>query len=115
MAAYGQGGKSQAAIAALLGIHYKTLQNWLRMDAAGKEQKPQGKGHWPGIPGSEQLENIRNEILKNNSLTVWELRKIIGINCSLDVYKRALKKLGFSYKKTLIRSGTGTRRHSAGA
>ena len=99
VAAYRQGGKSQSEIAALFGIHYKTLQNWLRMDEAGLQQKPQGKGHRPRILGSEQLENIRNEILKNNSLTVWELRKIIGINCSLGVCKRALKELGFSYKK----------------
>ena len=97
--AYRQGGKSQSEIAALFGIHYKTLQNWLRMHDAGLPQKPLGKGHRPRILGSEHLENIRNEILKNNSLTVWELRKIIGINCSLGVYKRALKELGFSYKK----------------
>lgn len=97
--AYRQGGKSQSEIAALFGIHYKTLQNWLRMDDAGLEQKPQGKGHRPRILDPEQLENIRDAILKNNSLTVWELRKIIGISCSLGVYKRALKELGFSYKK----------------
>ena len=99
VAAYRQGGKSQSEIASLFGIHYETLQNWLRTDEAGKEQKPQGKGHRPRILDSGHLEKIRNEILGNNSLTVKELRKLIGINCSLGVYKRTLKQLGFSYKK----------------
>ena len=92
--AYRQGGKSQSEIAALFGIHYKTLQNWLRMDDAGLEQKPQGKGHRPRILGSEQLENIRNEILKNNSLTVWECTNALSGNWASAI------------KKTAIRSGT---------
>lgn len=101
VAAYRHGQRSQQEIAAIFGIHYNTLKNWLRMDEKGKEQKAQGKGHRPRIFNSEQLEVIRNMILENNSLTVKELRNIIGVPCSLGVYQRALKQLGFTYKKNI--------------
>lgn len=101
VAAYRQGHQSQNDIASIFGIHYNTLKNWLRMDEKGIEQKPQGKGHRPNILENKHLEIIRNEIIKDNSLTVKELRKIVGIDCSEGVYQRALKKLGFSYKKNV--------------
>lgn len=99
IAAYRESHKSQFEIAKLFGVHYNTLKNWLRMDEAGKEQKPQGKGHRPRLLNSEHLKIIHNAILKNNSLTMTELRQIVGIECSLGVYQRALKQMGFSYKK----------------
>lgn len=99
ISAYRQGNKSQQEIAILFGVHYNSLKNWLRMDEAGKEQKSQGKGHRPRLLTPAHLEILRNAILKNPSLTIKDLVNIVGIDCSAGVYHRALKQLGFSYKK----------------
>lgn len=97
--AYHQLGKTLQEIAIIFGIHPNTLKNWLRMEEEGKEQVSQGKGHRPRLLNSEHLEIIRKAISENNSLTIKELKEIVGIDCTDGVYQRALKEMGYTYKK----------------
>lgn len=82
VAAYKAGGHSQQEVAAMFGIHYKTLANWLKADAEGREQVPRPKGHLKRILDPEDLARIDRTVASEPSITVPELMRRIGKICS---------------------------------
>ena len=61
------------------------------MDKAGLEQIARGKGR--GSPALNQTDraNIERRIALNNTITLEELRKLIGVNTQLSVYWRVAR------------------------
>lgn len=116
VAAYKAGGHSQQEVAAMFGIHYKTLANWLKAEAEGREQVPRPKGHLKRILDPEDLARIDRIVASEPSITVPELMRRIGKICSLGVYSRALKELGYTFKKNFQgqRTGSGGYKKSKG-
>lgn len=108
VAAYKAGGHSQQEVAAMFGIHYKTLANWLKVDAEGGEQRPKPKGHLKRILEPDDLARIDQIMISEPSATILELMQRIGKICSFGVYRRALKELGYTFKKNFPGQRTGS-------
>ncbi len=111
VAAYKSGQYTQADVARMFGVHYKTIQNWLKADAEGREQAPRPKGHLKRILNPEDLKKIDEIITENPSTTINQLMERIGKICTPEVYGRALKELGYTYKKNLKGRRTGAGRY----
>lgn len=99
VSAYKSGKYSQSEVAQMFGVHYKTIQNWLKADAEGREQIPRPKGHLKRILDTADLKKIDELITENPSMTLVQLMEKIGKICTPEVYGRALKELGYTYKK----------------
>lgn len=98
VAAYKSHNYTQSEVARMFGIHYKTLQNWLRCDERGEEQIPKKRGHPKPVLNDEHKIAIKNMVLENPSITIASIMKKLGTG-SQSVIQRALVKLGFTYKK----------------
>lgn len=109
VAAYKSGQYTQAQVGAMFGVHFKTLANWMKADAEGREQVPRKKGHMARILTPDDLARIDSIIQANPSTTIAGLMEAIGKFCSPNVYSRALKELGYTFKKNFKggRAGSG--------
>lgn len=107
--AYKEGLGSYEKVAKIFNIHYKSLQNWVKMDKAGLEQKSRGKGHRAPALSNTDRDNISRAITENPSITLEELRKLIGVKTQISVYWRVVRELGFTYKKKNCGQGTRAR------
>lgn len=97
--AYLGGLGSYAKVARIFQVHPKSLQGWVKMQKAGLPQLSRGKGHRPRVLSLSDREQISQLINDNPSITLEELRKSIGVGCSLPVYWRAVRELDLTYKK----------------
>ncbi len=70
VAAYKSGQYTQTDVARMFGVHYKTIQNWLKADVAGREQVPRPKGLLKRILNPEDLKKIDEIITENPSTTI---------------------------------------------
>lgn len=86
------------------GICRKTLYKWRKRDEEGGEQIPKPKGHPPKILSSDDLSRIKALYEKDNSLFAHEIIEKLKLSCCAMTIYRALKKLGFTYKKKLDRN-----------
>lgn len=111
--AYNEGLGSYEKVAKIFNVHAKSLQNWVKMDKAGLEQKARGKGHRSPALTQADRDNIERIIDLNPSITLEELRKVIGVDTQLSVYWRVVRELGFTYKKKNFGERTRTRRYSS--
>lgn len=82
----------------MYGIHYKTLQNWLRYDERGEEQLPKKRGHPTPVLNEEHKAAIKNMVMENPSITIVSIIKKLGTG-SRSIIQRTLVKFGFTYKK----------------
>ncbi len=98
VAAYKTKNYTQAEVAEMFGIHYKTLQNWLRCDERGEEQIPKKRGHPKPLLSDEDKITIKNLVLNNPSITIASIIEKLGFGTRSVIY-RALIALGFTYKK----------------
>lgn len=115
VAAYKTGKFSQRKLAEAYGIHYKTLQNWLRADERGEPQTPKPRGHRARIFDQDEEVELVRVISNNTSITLYEIRELFNKDCALSVIHRTLLRLGFSYKKNSKGLGARQRRHSKGS
>lgn len=97
--AYQDGKGSYAQVANIFNVHEKTLQGWVKMERNGEPQRPRGKGHRPRALTKEHYNHIAEVLNENPSITLEELRRVIGVNTQIPVYWRAVRELGFTYKK----------------
>lgn len=97
--AYLNGPGSYAQVARLFNIHEKSLQGWVKMARRGEPQRPRGKGHKPRSLSPADLDLIVKTIEANPSITLGELKKIVGVAAHETVYWRAVRGLGYTYKK----------------
>jgi transposase len=114
VSAYKTGKFSQQKLAEAYGIHYKTLQNWLRADANGEPQIPKTRGHRARVfDENEEIEVIK-VISTNPSITLREIRELFNKTCNLSVIHRMLLRFDFSYKKNTKSFGARQRRCKKG-
>lgn len=97
--AWKEGTESQEKVAQILGIHRKTLGNWVKIDSNGGQQVARGRGHPKPALSESDKKHISKLLSRNNSMTLSELRDAIGVKCSLTVYCNAVHELGYTYKK----------------
>lgn len=90
-----------------LGICRKTFYFWRKREAEGGEQIPKPKGHRPAALTAEDLERIKELFLADSSLHAREISGKLGLDCHKSIIYRALKKLGFTFKKKPCRGRAG--------
>lgn len=111
VAAYRTGKYTQMEVAQIYGIHYKTLQNWLRCDERGEEQIPKKRGCPKPVLTDDDKAFIKELVLVNPSITIKCIICELGKTVSVSVVHKALRELGFTYKKNSARFRTEKRRH----
>ena len=97
--AYNNGLGTYEEVANIFGCHHKSLAGWVKMSRNGEPQRARGKGHKPRAFSPVHLEIIEKAIGENNSVTLSELKKIVGVDVDETVYRRAVHQLGYTYKK----------------
>jgi transposase len=113
VAAYKTGAFTQQQLADAYRVHYKTIQNWLRVDARGEPQIPKPRGCRPRIfSNAEELELA--ELIRNEpSMTLEEIKLKFHKTCNVSVVHRTLLKLGLTYKKNPAGIGARPGRYQA--
>ena len=99
MAAYEQGGKTQAEIAVLFGITHRTFQRWWR---AWRKEGRDAPGHGPGRPAvfvGPAAEQLRRAVARQPDATLSELAERLGHIAHYATVHRALVRLDLRYKK----------------
>lgn len=106
-----QDGQSMGDIAERFKVPKGTVQNILERyrDAGTVEPKPQNAGRKPTF-SQEALERLERDVERHPDATLAELRERSRIKVSLVTVHYALKKLGFTRKKSLyVRMSSGDR------
>lgn len=96
-------GVSADEICKNFGICRKTLYLWRKREAEDGDLSPKPKGHRPRALSPEDMEQIRELRMKDSSLYVREIGEKLGLTCHLSILWRALKEMGFTYKKKPVR------------
>lgn len=111
LAARTEDGQSLGIISERFRIPKSTVQGIIeRYRSSGTvEPKPHGGGRRLAF-SSKQLRQLRRQLLKQPDATLAQLRKRIKVYGSIATFHRAIKKLGFTLKKSDTRSGAKTRR-----
>lgn len=112
--AYKTGKFTQQQLAVAYGVHYKTIQNWLRADERGEEQTPKPRGHRPRIFNKDEEQELILLINDDPSITLEEIRSRFNKTCSISVVHRTLIRLGFTYKKKSSSLRTRSGRYKKG-
>ena len=97
--AYKTGKYTQQQVADMYDIHYKTLQNWLKVDARGEPQIPQKRGCPPRALTEDDVKRIDATIQEDNSITLAGIKEKLQLKCCLPVIFNAVKALGYTHKK----------------
>lgn len=108
---YRSGEYSQQEVAKIVGYHYKTIQNWLRADAEGRPQVPGVRGHRKRALSEMDMVSLKALIDSGKYHTVDELVKAMG-KASRSVIYRAVRELGYTYKKNSFCQSAGQTRNS---
>jgi len=108
--AYKTGKFTQKQLADAYGVHYKTIQNWLKADARGEDQTPKPRGHRPRIFTESEEKELILILNDNPSITLEDIKLKFNKTCSISVIHRTLQRLGFTYKKISSCVGTRSRR-----
>jgi len=109
--AYKTGKFTQKELADAYGVHYKTIQNWLKADANGEDQNPKPRGHRPRIFNKDEEQEIISLVHDNPSITLEEIKIHFNKTCHTSVVHRTLVRLGITYKKNSSGFRTGTGRY----
>lgn len=66
------------------------------------------------ILNAEQLDSIRKQIEAHNDITIEELRETLKLQASYSTVERAVRKMGFRYKKKTVHASERDRLRCAG-
>jgi transposase len=109
--AYKTGRFTQQQLAEAYCVHYKTIQNWLKVDARGEEQVAKARGRRPRIFNNDNEIKLIELIRKEPSITLEEIKVRFNKDCNVSVVHRTLLRLGITYKKNSAGIGTGPGRY----
>lgn len=114
VAARTEEGQSMGEIAQRFKIPKGTVQRVLERyrDSGSWEPKPQNPGRKSAF-SDEDLRRLKEDILSNPDATLEELRSRSHVNVSIVSFHKAIKKLGFTRKKIVIRFRATPRRCSS--
>lgn len=79
----------------------KTFYFWRKREAEGGIQVAKPKCHRPPALSAEDMERIKKLYEQDNSLFIREVAEKLGLTCHPSIIYRAVKKLGFTFKKKL--------------
>jgi transposase len=101
VAARTEEGQSMGEIAERFKIPKGTVQRILERfrDSGSVEPKPQNPGRKSAF-SKEDLQRLKKDILANQDATLEELRTRSRVNVSIVSFHKAIKKLGFTRKKS---------------
>lgn len=99
LAAYAQGEKSQAEIAALFGVTLRTFQRWLRAWRTEGRDAPGRSSGRPAVFVGPAAERLRREVARQPDATLHELAERLGHMAHYATVHRALVRLDLRYKK----------------
>lgn len=89
-----------STICACYNIGRTTFYRWRKREAEGGEQRPLPKGHPPKVLSEEDLSNIKTLVEnEKNDLSAREIGVKLGLKCHPSTIWRALKNMGYSFKK----------------
>jgi transposase len=115
VAAYKTGSFTLQRLADAYRVQYKTIQNWLRVDAHGEAQVPGPRGCRARICNKDDEERLIELIRNEPSTTLEKIKLKLNKNCHVSVIHRTLLKLGITYKKNSTGIGTRTGGYQAGS
>lgn len=99
MAAYEAGGVTLGQIAKMFQIHRTTLYRWIRTYRDSGRTAPLPSGNrWPTFRDKE-LQRLDERVKQQPDVTLAQLREEMGKDCSIMAIHRALRHLGWRYKK----------------
>lgn len=99
LAAYEAGGATLGQIAKMFQVHRITLYRWIRTYRASGRTAPLPSGNrWPTFRGGE-LKRLDEMVRQQPDVTLEQLREGMGKDCSIMAVHRALRQLGWRYKK----------------
>lgn len=110
IAAYRNGGQTQAQIAAAYNIDPRTFQQWRQRADQNGEYAPRTRGHPKAIFDDEKLRQLDQLVQQHPDATLAKLQALSGINAGIMTFARALKRLGYTFKKNAARQRTRPRR-----
>jgi transposase len=99
----GEGSVRQIASRFLVSASFVTRLLHLHRTTGSVEPRPHGGGN-PAVLGPEDEERLRDLIRQQPDATLEECRQQLGLACSLMTISRALRKLGLSRKKKVLRA-----------
>ena len=99
LAAYEQGGKTQAEIAALYGVTLRTFQRWWRVWRTEGREGPQSPPGRPAIFVGSAAERLRREVARQPDATLQELTERVGGIAHYATVHRALERMKLPLKK----------------
>ena len=100
LAAYEAGGVTLGQIARMFQVHRTTLYRWIRTYRDSGRTAPQPSGHrWATFRGGE-LQRLDEMVRRRPDATLEQLREAMGKDCSVMAIHRALRGLGWRYKKS---------------
>ena len=105
-------GQSMGEIAERFRMPKGTVQNILERyrEAGTVEPKPQNAGRKPAF-SAKALRRLEQDVLNHPDATLHELRERSSVKVSIVSFHKALKKLGFTRKKSLyVRASNAARR-----
>lgn len=94
------GDVSLGRIARMFNVHRTTLYRWIRTHRESGRTFPRATGHQPGTYGREELLRLDRLVEDRLDATLEELRDAMGKPCSLMAVHRALRSLGWRFKKS---------------
>ena len=102
---YKIGKYTQAEVAEIVGYHYKSVSNWIKADKEGRKQVSLPRGHRRSALEHADLEKLKDLVGSNKYHSLSELRDALGKSSTSGIH-RALRKLGYTYKKNCICKST---------
>jgi|GEM_PF-838918 len=100
---YLKGRGTQDEIARSFGVTLRTFQRWLARYQQSGEISPQTRGHRQALFKGETLLHLDELVKQHPDATLEELRDMSGVDGSIMAVKRALDRLGYSFKKNAPR------------
>ena len=101
--AYLDGEGTQALVAKLYGVDLSTFQRWLQRYRQSGRAEPLPRGHNPPALDDTQMQQLDALVQRTSDATLEQLRKELGVKCSIVAIHNALKRLGYRYKKNSTR------------
>lgn len=102
IAAYQKARGTQDEVARMYGINLRTFQRWWRQFRQAGSTAPGKRGHRQAVYRGQTLKRLDRVLRKHPDATLEELREKTGQSCSLMAVHRAVKRLGYRYKKNAV-------------
>ncbi|MDA3799697.1 MAG: helix-turn-helix domain-containing protein [Kiritimatiellae bacterium] len=102
-------GQTQETVAHNYGVHLTTFQRWLSHYRKTGSYAAKTRGHKKRSLSEEHIKLVEKYIDKKADITLEEIKEKLPVSVCLMTIHRAVKQLGFNYKKNSTCGGTRMR------